>query len=459
MKVESIILENLLTDEAYFRTVSPHLEEAYFNSKIEQTILKFIKAFAEKHNKAPNQRILNLMVKEFPGFTQEEYVDAKEYVDGLTGREENTDWLLERTEKFCKDRAVLNAISEAIQIIDSKDGKLNQEAIPGILQEALAISFDKSVGHDYFDDAESRYDFYHAKEDRIPFRLNLFNKITKGGVPRKTLNCVLAGINVGKSLFLCDTAAAALAQGYNVLYITLEMAEEKISERIDCNLLDYTIDELYRCKKDDFLTGVKGIETRTHGKLVVKEYPTGGAHVGHFRSLLEELKLKKNFKPDVICIDYINICASLKYKSSNYNSYFAIKAIAEELRGLMVEYNAVGWTATQLTRGGMSDTDVDMTDTSESFGLPATLDFMFAMLRTEELDAMGQLMIKQLKSRYNDPNYYKKFLIGIELSKFKLTNVDESQQGQLDGAGKTDADIPLFDKSKNNNDFSSLNFD
>jgi len=458
MRLEETILENLLHSDEYFRKVIPHLDVAYFDSNVEKTLLKFIKTFSDKYNKAPNQKILSLMVKEYNAFTQEEFVEAQDIVDRLNGVEENRDWLVNETEKFCQDKSVYNAIMEAITIIDGKNKELDQGAIPKILQDALSISFDKSVGHDFFDNAESRYDFYHAKEDRIPFKLDYFNKITKGGTPRKTLNCILAGINVGKSLFLCDIAASSLSQGYNVLYITLEMAEERIAERIDCNLLNVSIDNLARIKKDDFLAGVKGIESATHGKLVIKEYPTGGAHVGHFKALIEELKLKKNFIPDVICVDYVNICASQKYKSTNYNSYFAIKAIAEELRGLMVEYNCAGWTATQLTRSGISDTDFDMTDTSESMGLPASLDFFFGIMRTEELDAMSQLMVKQLKSRYGDVGYYRKFLIGIELAKFKLHNVDESQQGQLSDAGKTDTDKPLFDRSIKH-DFSSINFE
>jgi len=456
LKVERIIMENLLHSEVYFRAVVPHLHEEYFDSRVEKVLLKFIKAFGDKHNKSPNQKILNLMCKEYTGFSQDEYEEAKEYVDGLTGKEENNDWLIERTEKFCKDKAVYNSIMQAINIIEGKDDKLNKEAIPSILQEALSVSFDKSVGHSFFDDAESRHDFYHLKEDRIPFRLTYFNKITKGGIPRKTLNCVLAGVNVGKSLFLCDYAASSLYQGFNVLYITLEMAEEKIAERIDCNLLDCEIDQLFKLNKGDFIDGIKSIEAKTHGKLVIKEYPTAGAHVGHFRALLEELKIKQNFTPDVICVDYVNICASQKLKmSGGVNSYQYVKSIAEELRGLMVEYNCVGFTATQVTRGGFGDSDFDMTATSESFGLPATLDFLFGLIRTEELDGMGQLMIKQLKSRYNDPNYFKKFLIGIEIKKFKLYNVEEAQQGQLYDAGTTDKDTSSIDIGRN---FDGLDF-
>lgn len=450
--VEEIILENLLSNEVYFRQVIPHLTEDYFDSRVQKTLVKFIKAFQEKHNKAPTQKILGLMIKEFTGFSNSEFEEAKGLVSSLNGQEENTEWLLERTEKFCKDKAVYNSIMKAIQIIDGKDDKHNQDAIPSLLQEALSVSFDKRVGHDYLESAEDRFAFYHNQEDRIPFHLDYFNKITKGGLPRKTLSAALAGVNVGKSIFLCDYAAGALAAGHNVLYITLEMAEERIAERIDCNLMDIEVDQLYKLKHDPYVDGVSSIQKKTHGKLIIKEYPTGGAHVGHFRSLLEELKLKKNFAPDVICIDYINICASQKYKSTNYSSYFAIKAIAEEIRGLMIEYNCVGLTATQLTRSGASSTDFDMTDTSESFGLPATLDLFFGIVRTPELDAMNQLMILQLKSRFGDLNYFKKFLVGIEIKKFKLFNVDESQQGQLSDSGhqgKSEKDVPMFDKGKN----------
>lgn len=456
--IEQTIIENLINSESFFRAVIPHINEDYFDSRVEKTLLKFITAFSERHNKAPNQKILMLMSKEYTGFSQDEFSEAKTYIESLIGKEENQDWLIERTEKFCRDKAVYNSIMKAINIIDGKDDKLNKEAIPGILQDALSISFNKEVGHDYIDNAEERFAFYNSKEDRIPFRLSYFNKITKGGLPRKTLNCALAGVNVGKSLLLCDYAAGALSAGQNVLYITLEMAEEKIAERIDCNLMGVNIDDLYRMKHDPFMESIHSIEKKTHGKLIIKEYPTGAAHVGHFRALIDELKLKRNFTPDVICIDYVNICASQKYKSNNFNSYFAVKAIAEELRGLMIEYNCVGLTATQLTRGGYSDSDFDMTDVSESFGLAATLDMMFGIIRTEELDGMGQLMIKQLKSRYNDVNYYRKFLIGIDIKKFTLFDVEENQQGQLSDAGTTDSDVALFDKSKSYN-LNEINFD
>lgn len=458
VKVEQIIFENLLNDEEFFRIAIPHLEEAYFNERTEKVLFKFIKDFAEKHNKAPTKKILGLMANEYDGFTKDEFEEAANFVGTLVGKENNLEWLIGRTEQFCKDRAVYNAIMQSIQVMDGKVDNLNKEAIPSILQDALSISFNKEVGHDFYDNAEDRFNFYHAKEDRIPFRLAYFNKVTKGGLPRKTLSAILAGINVGKSLFLCDYAAAALSQGFNVLYITLEMAEERIAERIDCNLLDIKIDELHRMKKDAFVSGINGIQSKCHGRLIIKEYPTGGAHVGHFRSLLEELKLKKNFLPDVICVDYINICASQKYKSQNYNSYFAIKAIAEELRGLMVEYNCVGWTATQLNRSGMQDSNFDMTSTSESMGLPASLDYFVGIVRTEELDKMGQLMINQLKSRFGDPNYYKKFVVGVDIAKFKLHDVEESQQRGITDQGKTDADSPIFDKGRSKFDSSAIDF-
>lgn len=451
--VEHIIFENLINSDDFFRKTIPHLKEEYFETHEQRVLFSFIKKFSEKYNKAPTAKILKLMAKEYTKFSQDQYMEVDGFINTLNGKEDNLEWAVNRTEKFCKDRAVFNSIMSAINIIDGKDAEFNQDAIPALLQEALSVSFDKSVGHDYIENAESRFDFYNKKEDRIPFRLSYFNKITKGGIPRKTLNCALAGVNVGKSLFLCDFAAGALAAGHNVLYITLEMAEERIAERIDCNLMDIEIDRLYKLNKDRFVDGINDIKSKTHGKLVIKEYPTGGAHVGHFRSLLDELKLKRNFLPDVICIDYINICSSQKYKSNNFNSYFAIKAIAEELRGLMIDYNAVGMTATQLTRGGFNNTDFDMTDTSESFGLPATLDMLFGIIRTEDLDKMGQLMIKQLKSRYNDVNYYKKFLVGVDIKKFKLFDVEESMQGQLADAGTTDNDKPLFDKSSSKSGF------
>jgi len=451
MKFEQVILENLIHSDEYFRTVIPHISEDYFDSTVEKFLVKAIKTFSEKHHKAPNQKILSLMVGEYKKFSQDEFEAAKEYVNTLTGKEENHDWLVEHTEKFCRDKAVYNGIMDSIAILDDEEG--SNDSIPSILSDALNVSFDKSVGHDFFENAEERYDFYHAEEDRVPFRLDIFNKITKNGLPRKTLNCALAPTGVGKSLLLCDYAASALTLGYNVLYITLEMAEERISERIDCNILDVNINHLPRLTKSEFVSGINKIENKTKGRLIVKEFPTASAHVGHFRALIEELKLKKGFIPDVICIDYINICASEKYSSSNYSSYTAIKTIAEEMRGLMVQYNCVGFTATQTNRGGQGNSDIGIADVSESHGLSCTVDFLFAIIRTPELDENNQLMISQLKSRYNDPNYYRKFLVGVDIAKFKLFDVEDSAQNLTDmGKTTTDADFDC-------RNFSELNFD
>lgn len=447
-RIESVIFEALLGDDEYTRKTLPFLHEEYFDSRVDKLLFKEISSFYDKHNAAPTKKILKLFLDDCKELKQDEYEEANRTVESLNDPEQNRDWLIERTEKFCRDKAIYNAIMTSIGIMDGRNTKFNREAIPGLLSDALAVSFDKTIGHDYYGDADDRFKFYHLKEDRIPFDLDMFNKITKGGVPRKTLNCILAGTNVGKSLYLCHHAAASIKRGLNALYITLEMSEERIAERIDCNLMDVSIDELIRMKKTDFDTKMTEIQAKHHGRLIVKEFPTGGAHIGHFKSLLDELKMKKNFEPDIIYIDYINICASQRYKAgSNYNSYFAIKAIAEEMRGMAVEYDVPIFTATQATRMGSTDTDIDMTSTAESFGLPATVDFMFAIVRTEELDQMGQLMIKQLKSRYNDVNYYKRFVIGIDITKFKLYNVD-SPTADLVDTGKTDNDTPVFDKSK-----------
>lgn len=446
-RVEKIILESLIGSEEYARIALPFLKDEYFDSRIDKTIFGEISGFFEKHGKLPTKRIIQLALDDNRELKQDEFNEAVAFVKSFDEAESNQDWLIERTEKFCKDKAIYNSIMTAISIMDGRNDKYNQDAIPSLLQDALGICFDKNVGHDFFEKAEDRFEFYHKKEDRIPFDLDMFNKITKGGLPRKTLSCALAGVNVGKSLFLCHHAASVLKQGFNVLYITMEMAEERIAERIDCNLIDVDLDALHGFSKDDYIERINRIENKTNGKLIVKEYPTGGAHVGHFRSLLEELKTKRGFTPDVIYVDYLNICASQKYKAgASYNSYFAVKAIAEELRGLAVEYNVAMVTATQSTRAGVQDGDLEMTDVSESFGTAATMDFMFAIIRTEELDQMGKLMIKQLKSRFNDVGYYRKFVIGIDISKFKLYSV-ENATDSVSGSGQTD-DKPKFDKSK-----------
>ncbi len=463
-RIESVIFEGLLGNDDYTRKTLPFLEEEYFDSRVDKILFKEIKEFYDKHNKSPTKKILKLFLDDCKELKQGEFDEAVELVEGLGEPENNVTWLTERTEKFCRDKAIYNAIMTSISIMDGRNTKLDKGAIPTLLSDALAISFDKTVGHDYFTDADNRFNFYHLKEDRIPFDLTMFNKITKGGLPRKTLNCVVAGVNVGKSLFLCHSAASALKQGENVLYITMEMAEERIAERIDCNLMDVSIDDLIRMKKTDFDSKIHDIQSKHHGRLIVKEFPTGGAHAGHFKSLMDELKLKKNFVPDLIVIDYLNICNSQRLKAGGaFNSYTIIKSVAEELRGLAVEYDVPVLTATQFTRSGSTDTDSDMTDIAESFGTAATMDFIFAIVRTEELDAMGQLMIKQLKSRYNDVNYYKRFVIGIDIAKFKLYDVDNPTADLVD-TGKKDDDVPVFDKStfgsqmKKRGDFGELDF-
>ena len=446
-RIEEVILSNLVADEEFCRKALPFLEEDYFADKLEKIIFSDIKKFFNQYSKLPTKQILKIGLEDRKDLKQGEYDHAMKLVEEFSEPEKNGTWLLERTEKFCKDQALYNAIMESITILDGKNTKLNKEAIPSMLQDALAISFDKTIGHDFFDDADRRFDFYHLKEERVPFGLDMFNKITKGGLPKKTLSVCLAGTNVGKSLFLCSHSADVLRQGKNVLYITLEMAEERIAERIDCNLMDVSLDELYHMKKSDFTFRMKQLNEKTHGKLVIKEYPTSAAHAGHFKNLLEDLKIKKGFIPDLVCIDYINICASQRLRgNSTANSYTIVKSIAEELRGLAVEYDVPILSATQTNRSGWQNTDVEMSDTSESAGLPMTVDFLFAMMRTEELDEMGQIMIKQLKSRFNDVNYYKRFVIGVEISKFKLYDVDQPTKDLAD-TGRED-DTPAFDKSK-----------
>ena len=446
-RIEEVILGNLVADVEFCRKTLPFIEESYFADKAERTVFSDIKEFFNKHNSPPNKQILKICAEDKTDMKQGEYDRVIEIVDALCEKESNQTWLVDRTEKFCKDQALYNSIMESISILDGKNNKLSKDAIPSMLQNALSISFDKTIGHDFFDDASRRYEFYHLKEDRIPFGLDILNKITKGGLPKKTLSCILAGVNVGKSLVLCDQAANVLKQGKNVLYITLEMAEERIAERIDCNLMDITIDQLAHLSKSDFDSKMGALHSKTQGKLIVKEYPTSGAHVGHFKSLLDELEIKRNFKPDFICVDYINLCVSQRLKGAvGANSYTIIKSIAEELRGLAVEYDVPILTATQTTRGGWQNSDIEMSDVAESAGLPATLDFMVALIRTDELDNVGQLMVKQLKSRFGDPNYFKRFVIGIEIAKFKLYDVDQPTKG-LSDTGRED-DQPVFDKSK-----------
>ena len=460
MRIEEQILSNLIHNEDYCRKVIPFINTSYFSDFKERMIVEEITAFFNKYNKPISSDILTIELSNRSDITDKQLSDVISSVEGLPTAEANQDWLIEHTEKFCKDKAVYNAILESIKIIDGKDDKRTQEAIPNILSEALAVSFDNHVGHDYLDDAQDRFDFYHRVEEKLEFDLDLFNKITKGGFSKKTLNVILAGTGVGKSLFMCHVAASTLMQGKNVLYITMEMAEERIAERIDANLLNLTMDELKVVDRKVFNTRLDKIAKKTQGKLIVKEYPTAGAHSGHFRALLEELKIKKDFMPDLIVIDYLNICASARLKmGANVNSYTYVKTIAEELRGLAVEYNVPMLSATQTTRGGFDNTDVGLQDTSESFGLPATVDFMCALISTEELEEMNQLMVKQLKNRYNDPSYFKRFVIGVDRSKMKLYNVEVSAQNNISDSGQNRDDGPAFDKTSSGGRIKSEVFD
>ena len=449
MRIETKILSNLVYDEQYCRKVIPFIRTDYFSERKEAILSKIIVEFFTKYNKPLTKEILSIEVGNRTDINDKELAEINNYVDTMTHEEVNESWMLEQTEKFCKDKAVYNAILHSIRIIDGGDKVNTKDSIPSILSDALAISFDNHVGHDYIEDSDARYDYYHRIEEKVPFDLDMFNKITKGGLSKKTLNIVLAGTGVGKSLFMCHVAAGVLTQGKNVLYITMEMAEERIAERIDANLLNLTMDELKVIDKDIFDNRIKKISSKTQGKLIVKEYPTAGAHAGHFRALLEELKLKREFLPDIIFIDYLNICASQRMKQGgSINSYTYIKSIAEELRGLAVEYNVPIVSATQTTRSGFTNSDPGLEDTSESFGLPATADLMFALVSNEELEQLNQIIVKQLKNRYNDPSFYKRFVIGVDRAKMKLYDVEASAQVGLSDAGQVQDDVPMFDKSE-----------
>lgn len=435
--IQQTILRNLLTNETFLRRVIPFLKKEYFEGEY-KIVFNEVISFVNKYNKLPTKESIQVDMTAAGSFEQ-----VSGLIDEVFKEEPvNEDWLINSTEKWCQDRAIYLAIMESINIIDGKNQSLTKNAVPEILSDALGVSFDPNVGHDYIDDSDDRFEFYHRTEDRLPFDLENFNEITKGGIPNKTLNIALAGTGVGKSLFMCHVAASALTQGKNVLYITMEMAEERIAERIDANLFNLPIDQLESLSKQMFDDKIAKIAKRNIGKLIVKEYPTGAAHAGHFRALLNELKLKKQFVPDVIFIDYLNICSSSRMKGMGgaINSYTYVKAIAEELRGLAVEFDVPVFSATQTTRSGYSNTDVGLEDTSESFGLPATADFMFALISSEELQRLGQIMIKQLKNRYNDPTYKKRFVVGVDRSRMRLFDVEESAQTLSD-------DIPVFDNS------------
>ena len=436
----------MIHNEEYCRKVVPFIKPEYFNDQFERIVAEEVLSFFTQYNKPASLDILAIQISKRK-LHRDQIDGIEKYINDLDFKTDNETWLLSNTESFCKKQAVYNAIIDSFEIIEGKNAKFTEDAIPSMLSDALAVSFDSSIGHDYLEDFASRFEFYNRKEEKLEFDLELFNKITKGGLPRKTLNMILAGTGVGKSLFMCHYASSVLMQGKNVLYITLEMAEERIAERIDANLLNMTMEELSKVDKDIYETRVGKIIKKTAGKLIVKEYPTAAAHAGHFKSLLEELKMKRNFTPDAIVIDYLNICSSSRMKhGAGVNSYTYIKSIAEELRGLAVEYNVPVLSATQTTRGGYDNTDVDLTDTSESFGLPATVDFMFALISTEELENLNQLMVKQLKNRYNDPSYYKRFVIGVDRSRMKLYDVEDSAQSNIADSGQDSG--PVFDKGE-----------
>ena len=424
-RIEETILRNLIYDEEFYRKVVPFVKADYFIELQERVIFEEIQDFSTKYDKVPTKEVLNINLQNRSDLTDETFQQSltliKEYTDEWVDKE----WLCDATEKWCQDRAIYLALMQSIKIADGGDSKLDKGAIPSILQEALAVSFDEHIGHDYIEQSKDRYEFYHRTEEKIPFDLEKFNYITKGGIPNKTLNIALAGTGVGKSLFMCHMASSVLLQGRNVLYITCEMAEEKIAERIDANLLNCNIRDIPDLPEVLYNSKVQDISRKTQGKLIIKEYPTASAHAGHFKALLSDLSLKKSFKPDIIFIDYLNICASVRYKGAIVNSYTYVKAIAEELRGLAVEHNLPIVSATQTTRSGYGNSDPDLTDTSESFGLPATADLMFALISTEELEQQGRIMVKQLKNRYNDPTSSRKFMVGIDRSKMRLYDVAE----------------------------------
>ena len=446
MRIETTILSNLIHDEEYSRKVIPFLKKKYFSDRKESIVFEEITNFFEKYNKPITPEILAIEVNNRKDISDSDLKEQQNLITNLIKQDTNKDWLLTETEIFCKKKAVYNAILDSIGIIEGKDKERQDDAIPALLSDALGVSFDNHVGHSYLTDSDERFEFYHRVEEKIKFDLDMLNKITKGGLSNKTLNVILAGTGVGKSLFMCHCAAANLLDNKNVLYITMEMAEERIAERIDANLLNLSMDELKVVDKNIFDTRLDKVRKKSQGKLIIKEYPTAGAHAGHFRALLEELKLKQEFSPDIIYIDYLNICSSQRLRyGANVNSYTYVKTIAEELRGLAVEYNVPIVSATQTTRSGFTNSDPGLEDTSESFGLPATVDLMLALISTEELEELGQIMVKQLKNRYNDPSYYKRFVIGVDRSKMKLYDVEISAQNNISDSGQDDK--PVFDAS------------
>ena len=455
-RIETTILRNLLFDEEYARKTIPFIQPDFFEDKSEKIIFEETTSFINKYDSCITVEALNIEVENRTDLTEEEVKNIVTISKEFTNTPVDSQWLLDTTEKWCRDRAIYLALMESIHIADGNDDKRNRDAIPTILSEALAVSFDNNIGHDYLQNYEDRYEYYHKTEDKIPFDLEYFDKITKGGLPNKTLNIALAGTGVGKSLFMCHHASSVLLQGRNVLYITMEMAEEKIAERIDANLLNVPIQQLVDLPRNMFDKKVNRLADKTQGTLIIKEYPTAAAHSGHFKALLNELALKKSFRPDIIFIDYLNICASSRYRAgSNVNSYSYIKAIAEELRGLAVEANVPIVSATQTTRSGFASSDVDLTDTSESFGLPATADLMFALISTEELEGLGQIMVKQLKNRYNDPTYNRRFVIGVDRTKMRLYDCEQQAQDDLLDSGQ---EVEYNDEDKTTKKFAEFKF-
>ena len=455
-RIEKVILRNLVYNEEYLRKVLPFIEPDYFNDRNERVVFEHITKYASEYNSLITKEVLQIEIEDRRDITQDEVKNIFGTINELEDIECDFEWLSDTTEKWCRDRAIYLALMESIKIADGQDDKKNRDAIPTILSDALSVSFNRNVGHDYLEDYEERYELYNKKESRIQFDLEYFNKITKGGLPNKTLNIALAGTGVGKSLFMCHHASSVLLEGKNVLYITLEMAEEKIAERIDANLLNVNIQEIVDLPKPIFESKVTSLAKKTQGSLIIKEYPTASAHSGHFKALLNELALKKAFKPDIIFIDYLNICASSRYRAgSNVNSYSYIKAIAEELRGLAVEANVPIVSATQTTRSGYGSSDVDLTDTSESFGLPATADLMFALISTEELEGLGQIMVKQLKNRYNDPTYNRRFVIGVDRTKMRLYDCEQQAQDDLLDSGQ---DVEYNEEDKTTKKFAEFKF-
>ena len=456
-RIETTILRNLVFNEEYSRKVIPFIQPDYFDQRTEKIIFKEITEFIVKYGNAITTEALSIEMENRTDLSETEVKESREITASLSDSPVDNQWLLDTTEKWCRDRAIYLALMESVSIADGQDKEKNRDAIPSILSDALAVSFDNHIGHNYLEDYKERYESYHKKEDRIPFDLEYLNKITKGGLPNKTLNVALAGTGVGKSLFMCHFASSVLLQGKNVLYITMEMAEEKIAERIDANLLNVPIQDLVDLPRTSFENKVTNISKKTQGQLIIKEYPTASAHSGHFKALLNELALKKSFKPDIIFVDYLNICASSRYKgSANINSYTLVKSIAEELRGLAVEAEVPIVSATQTTRSGYGSSDVDLTDTSESFGLPATADLMFALISTEELEQLGQIMVKQLKNRYNDLSVFKRFVVGIDRAKMRLYDCEQTAQEDILDSGQEEE--YNYEEKKPKKSFDGFNF-